>query len=110
MTTLEYTSRLGKTINGVGVTPDVSVDKVLFIEETDSLDSSKVISAIRFLGYRVDENNTVARNIGKYQAELGIPVTYKLNAATVSAINMEIYDKLTENDRILSAGYLSLLS
>ncbi len=109
MTTLEYSSRYGKKIDGVGITPDVGVDKVLFVSENDSLDSENVIAALKFLGFRVDSENTVARNIGRYQAEYKLNVTYKLDGPTVSAMNYEIYTELMESDRILAAGYLCLL-
>lgn len=109
MTTMEYSSRYGKKINGIGITPDVTVDKILFVSEDDDLNSENVISAIRFLGFRVDENNTVERNIGRYQAEMGLDVTYKLDSATVSAMNYEIYTELVESDRVLAVGYINLL-
>ncbi len=109
MTTMEYSSRYGKKINGVGITPDVTVDKILFVSEEDSLDSENVIAALKFLGFRVDENNTVERNLGRYQAELNLDITYKLDGPTVSAMNYEIYTELMESDRILAMGYMSLL-
>ena len=110
MTTLEYSSRYGKKINGIGITPDVTVDKILFVSEEDALDSENVIEALRFLGFRVDENNSVERNLGRYQAEMGLEVTYKLDGPTVSAMNYEIYTELMESDRILAIGYMNLLA
>ena len=109
MTTLEYSSRYGKKINGIGITPDVTVDKILFVSEEDSLDSENVIEALRFLGFKVDENNSVERNLGRYQSEMGLEVTYKLDGPTVSAMNYEIYTSLMESDRILAVGYMNLL-
>ncbi len=109
LTTLEYKSRLGKTINGVGITPDVTVDKILFLDEKDELTGDKVTAALRYIGFKVNEENSNARNIGKFQAEMGMTVTYKLNSQTVNAINLEIYQNLLEDDRILTAGYMSLL-
>ena len=110
MTTLEYSSRYGKKINGIGITPDVTVDKILFVSEEDALDSENVIEALRFLGFRVDENNSVERNLGRYQAEMGLEVTYKLDGPTVSPMNYEIYTELMESDRILAIGYMNLLA
>lgn len=110
MTTLEYSSRHGKKVDGIGITPDVSVDKILFVSEDDSLESENVISALRFLGFKIDSNNSVARNIGRYQAEYKLKVTYKLDGPTVSAMNYEIYTQLMESDRILAVGYLNLLA
>lgn len=110
MTTQEYTTRLGRIINGIGITPDISIDRLRFVSETDSLESKNVESAIKFLGYKIDKENTVAKNIGRYQLEMGLPVTYTLDRATVNAINLEIYNDMINNDRALTAGYLSLLS
>lgn len=109
MTTMEYSSRYGKKINGVGITPDITVDKILFVSEGDDLNSENVIAAIKFLGFRVDEVNTVARNIGRYQAEMNLDVTYVLDGPTVAAMNYEIYTELVESDRILAVGYINLL-
>lgn len=110
MTTLEYFSRYGKKINGVGITPDIQVDKIDFVSETDDLHSENVIAVIRFLGFRLDENNTVERNIGRYQAEMGLPVTNRLDSATVNAMNYEIYEDMLNNDRTFTLGYLELLA
>lgn len=110
MTTLEYSSRYGKKINGVGITPDITVDKILFVAESDSLDSKNVIAALKFLGFKVDANNSVERDLGRYQAEMGLNVTYKLDGPTVAAINYEIYTGLMESDRILTVGYINLLA
>lgn len=109
MTTMEYSSRYGKKINGVGITPDVTVEKILFVSEQDSLNSENVIAALKFLGFKVDENNSVERNLGRYQAEMNLDITYKLDGPTVSAMNYEIYTELMESDRILTAGYINLL-
>ena len=57
-----------------------------------------------------DKENTVAKDLGMYQLEMGLPVTYVLDKATVSAINLEIYNDMINNDRALTTGYLSLLS
>ena len=110
MTTQEYTTRLGRIINGIGITPDISIDRLKFVSETDTLDSKNVESAVKFLGYKRDKENTVAKDLGMYQLEMGLPVTYVLDKATVSAINLEIYNDMINNDRALTAGYLSLLS
>lgn len=110
MTTLEYSSRYGKKINGIGITPDVTVDKILFVSEEDDLDSENVIEALRFLGFRVDEDNSVERNLGRYQAEMGLDITYKLDGPTVAAMNYEIYIEIMESDRILAMGYMNLLA
>lgn len=110
MTTQEYTTRLGRIINGIGITPDISIDRLKFVSETDSVDSKNVEAVMKFLGYKVDKENTVAKDIGRYQLEMGLTVTYTLDKATVNAINLEIYKDMLNNDRALTAGYLSLLS
>lgn len=108
MTTLEYRSRNGSTINQIGITPDVIVNKILFVDEKDDITSEKVTTALSYIGFKNDGENTNERNIGKYQAELGLPVTYKLDQKTVNALNLEIYSNLLEDDRILTAGYINL--
>lgn len=110
MTTQEYTTRTGKKLNGVGITPDINVDKLLFVSEDAKTDSNEVISAMKFLGFRIDKDNTVERAIGSYQAEMKLPVTYKMDKATVNAINLEIYEDMINNDRVLTAGYINILS
>ncbi len=110
MTTLEYFSRYGNKINGVGITPDIQVDKIDFVSENDDLKSENVAAVIKFLGYRLDANNTVERNIGRYQAEMGLPVTNRLDLATANAMNYEIYEDILNNDRVFTLGYLELLS
>lgn len=110
MTTMEYSSRYGKKINGIGITPDITVDKIMFVSEEDSLDSKNVVAALRFLGFKVDKDNSVERNLGRYQSEMNLDVTYKLDGPTVSAMNYEIFTELSQTDRILAVGYLNLLS
>lgn len=110
MTTQEYTTRQGNSINKVGITPDVNVDKLLFVSEEDDINDNKVAVAMRFLGFRVDENNSIEKAIGSYQAEMKIPITYKLDKETINAINLEIYDDMLNNDRILTTGYMTILS
>ncbi len=110
MTTHEYTTRNGNNINGVGIIPDVNIHKIMFLAEDSDIDSSDVAVALRFLGFRIDENNSVEKAIGSYQAECGLTVTYKMDKATVNAINLEIYEDMINNDRVLTAGYLNILS
>lgn len=110
MTTQEYITRNGKKINGIGITPDVNIHKIMFLAEDSTLDNSDVIAAMKFLGFRIDEKNSVEKAIGSYQAEIGLPVTYKIDKSTVNAINLEIYEDMINNDRILTAGYLNILS
>ena len=82
----------------------------MFVSEKDSLDSPNVVAALKFLGFKVDSENTVARDLGRYQAEMNLNVTYKLDGPTVAAINYEIYTGLMESDRILAVGYINLLA
>ncbi len=110
MTTQEYTTRNGKKINGIGIIPDVNIHKIMFLAEDSTLDNNDVIAAMKFLGFKIDEKNSVEKAIGSYQAELGLPVTYKMDKSTVNAINLEIYEDMINNDRILTAGYLNILS
>lgn len=110
MTTEEYTTRNGNVINNVGITPDVNINKVLFVSEENDVNSDLVVAAMKFLGFRIDQNNSIEKAIGSYQAEMKIPVTYKLDKQTVNAINLEIFNDMQKNDRILTAGYINIIS
>ena len=110
MTTHEYTTRLGNKINNEGITPDINVSKLMFVVEGADVNSPGVIAAMSFLGFKIDSNNSVEKAIGSYQAEMRLPITYKMDGETVNAINLEIYEDTLNNDRILTAGYISLLS
>ncbi len=110
MTTQEYTTRNGNVINNIGITPDINVDKILFVAENADTSSNEVIAAMKFLGFRVDKGNSIEKAIGSYQAEMKLPITYKMDKETVNAINLEIYEDMINNDRVLTAGYISILS
>jgi carboxyl-protease len=110
MTTQEYTTRNGHVINKIGITPDINIKKVLFISENADLSNNEVIAAMRFLGFKVDENNPIEKAIGSYQAEMKLPITHKMDKETVNSINLEIYEDILNNDRVLTAGYINILS
>lgn len=110
MTTYEYYTRTGKKVNGVGITPDVPVGKVLFVSEEDALDSDKVKAALELLGLTADNTSDARKSIGKFQSMNSLPITYKLDQKTVSAINVKIYADMLTNDRTLKTAYLHIIS
>jgi carboxyl-terminal processing protease len=110
MTTYEYFTRTGKKMNGVGVTPDVPVGRVMFVSETDDINSDKVKSALELLGLQTGNSQQMMRSIGRFQALNGLDITYELDQKTISAINVKIYTDMLTNDRTLKTGYLNIIS
>jgi C-terminal processing protease CtpA/Prc len=110
MTTYEYFTRTGKKVNGVGVTPDVPVGKVLFVSEEDDLESDKVKSAFELLGLQTGNSQQMMRSVGRFQALNGLDITYELDQKTITAINVKIYTDMLTNDRTLKTGYLNIIS
>lgn len=110
MTTYEYFTRTGKKVNGVGVTPDLPVGKILFISEEDAMDSDKVKAALELLGLPASDSQEAMRSIGKFQALNGLTITYKLDQKTISSINVKIYTDMLTNDRTLKTAYLNIIS
>jgi C-terminal processing protease CtpA/Prc len=110
MTTYEYFTRTGKKVNGVGVTPDVAVGKVLFVSEEDDLESEKVKAAFELLGLQTGNSQQMMRSVGRFQALNGLDITYELDQKTITAINVKIYTDMLTNDRTLKTGYLNIIS
>jgi carboxyl-terminal processing protease len=108
LTAYEYFSRTGKKINGVGVTPDIPIEDVLFVSEEDSISSSKVRTALELMGYSTLTESKIKRSIGSFQRKEGLPVTYKLDSATVNAINVKVYTMTKDTDRALVEAYVNL--
>lgn len=106
ITAFEYFTRSGKKVNGVGVVPDIEVGDVLFVSEEDSYSSSKLRTALELLGYNTLTDNKVRRSLGSFQRSEGLPVTYKLDKATVSAMNVKIYTLINNTDRTLLEAYV----
>jgi hypothetical protein len=92
----------------VGVTPDIPIEDVLFVSEEDSLSSSKVRTALELLGYSTLTESKIKRSIGSFQRKEGLPVTYKLDSATVNAINVKVYSMTKDTDRALVEAYVNL--
>lgn len=110
MTAFEYYSRNGRKINGIGVSPNVEVDDVLFVSIDDKTDSAKLGAALNMLGFEADSNIKTKNSIGAFQQQMGLPITYVLDEATVSAINIKLYTELINVDRILLEGYINIIS
>ncbi len=109
LTMFEYFSRNGKKIDGVGITPDYEVDKVLFVDEKDKNTSVNVKNALMYLGYNVSDDNETVKSIGKFQQNENLTPTYKLNAETVGKMNLRIFEKTKKVDRTMLEGYLKCI-
>lgn len=109
ITSSEYFSRSGKKINNVGVIPDIEISDVLFVSEEDDYSSSKLRTALELLGYNTVGENRVKRSLGSFQRKLGLPVTYKLDTATISALNEKIYSLTNKTDRTLVEAYVYIV-
>lgn len=109
MTAFEYFTRSGKKVNGIGVIPDIEVSDVLFVSEDDTYSSSKLRTALELLGYNTLTDNKVKRSLGSFQRKEGLPVTYKLDTATVSALNVKIYSLMNNTDRTLLEAYVWIM-
>lgn len=108
LTAFEYFSRTGKKINGIGVAPDIAVGDVLFVTEGEGYSSPNVRTALEALGYNTMTENKVKRSLGSFQRKEGLPVTYKMDTATVSALNVKIYTIMNNTDRTMLAAYVKL--
>lgn len=109
MTAFEYFTRSGKKVNGIGVIPDIEVGDVLFVSEEDDYSSSKLRTALELLGYNTLTDNKVKRSLGSFQRKEGLPVTYKLDTATISALNIKIYTLMNDTDRTLLEAYVNIV-
>lgn len=109
MTSSEYFSRSGKKINGIGVIPDIEVGDVLFVSENDSYSSSSLRTALELLGYNTLTESKVKRSLGSFQRKEGLPVTYKLDTATVSALNLKIFSAMNDTDRTVLEAYVNIV-
>lgn len=107
MTAYEYFSRNGRKVNGVGVSPNVEVNDVLFLTTEDKLEGSKVKAALALLGFNTNTAREAQNAIGDIQKRNGLQITYTLDEATVNNINTQIYTNLSL-DRTLTQGYYSV--
>lgn len=108
ITSHEYYTRNGKKLNGVGIKPDVSVNEIPYLKKEHTLESPEVAQVLDFLGYNVSSQKEIKRSIGRFQNNKNLPTTYKLDEATISAINVDIYTSVLKTDRTLFVGYLNL--
>lgn len=108
ITSHEYYTRNGKKLNGVGIKPDVSVNEIPYLKKEHTLESPEVSQVLDFLGYNVSSQKEIKRSIGRFQNNKNLPTTYKLDEATISAINVDIYTSVLKTDRTLFVGYLNL--
>jgi carboxyl-terminal processing protease len=109
LTAFEYFTRTGKKVNGVGVIPDVEVSDILFVSEDDNYSSSRLRTALELLGYNTLTDNKVKRSLGSFQRKEGLPVTYKLDTATVNKLNTNIYSLMNNTDRVMLEAYVNIV-
>lgn len=109
LTTLEYFSRNGNIINGVGVTPDIEISTMSLVTENDTLESRKVKDILNYLGYKNSTDNEVYRALATFQARTGIPTTVKLDAETINSLNIAVFVRSAEHDDALERAFEELM-
>ncbi|MCD7854410.1 MAG: S41 family peptidase [Clostridiales bacterium] len=109
LTTLEYFTRNGNIINGVGVEPDITIASMSLITENDELESDKVKDILNYLGYKVVTDSNAKRALATFQTAMGIPATVKLDAETINSLNLAVYARSQEHDEALERAFEELL-
>ncbi|MCD8215002.1 MAG: S41 family peptidase [Clostridiales bacterium] len=109
LTTLEYFTRNGNIINGVGVEPDIEISTMYLVSENDEVDSDKMKDIYRYLGYKVETDGDAKRALATFQTKTGIPATVKLDAETVNSLNLALYARSVEHDDALEKAFTELL-
>lgn len=109
LTTLEYFTRNGNNINGVGVEPDIEISSMSLVTENDDLESDKVKNILDYLGYRTSSDGNVKRALATFQTSMGIPATVKLDTETINSLNLAVYARNQEHDEALERAFEELL-
>ncbi|MCD8090422.1 MAG: S41 family peptidase, partial [Clostridiales bacterium] len=109
LTTLEYFTRNGISINGIGIEPDIEISTMYLVSESDTLESEKMKDILRYLGYKVESDGDAKRALATFQTKTGIPATVKLDAETVNSLNLALYVRSVEHDDALEKAFTELL-
>ncbi len=109
LTTLEYFTRNGNIINGVGVEPNITISSMSLVTENDELESKKVKDILNYLGYKVVTDSNAKRALATFQTAMGIPATVKLDAETINCLNLAVYARSQEHDEALERTFEELL-
>lgn len=109
LTTLEYFTRNGNSINGKGVQPDVEIATMSLITEDDELESKKVKDTLNYLGYKNSTDSETKRALATFQVRTGINATVKLDKETINSLNLAVYARSTEHDDALERAFTELL-
>ncbi|MCD7777810.1 MAG: S41 family peptidase, partial [Clostridiales bacterium] len=109
LTTLEYFTRNGNVINGVGIEPDIEISTMYLVSENDEVESEKMKDIYRYLGYKVESDGDAKRALATFQTKTGIPATVKLDTETVNSLNLALYARSVEHDDALEQAFTELL-
>ncbi len=109
LTTMEYFSRNGNTINEKGVPPDIEVNTMYTVSKEDTLESDKIKAVFRYLGYKVNTTGDVKRSLATFQTKAGLKATVELDDETVNSLNLALYARQVERDDVLETAYRELL-
>ena len=103
-TSNEWLSSMGKSINGIGITPDVEVtldpaittsapklEDEVYEADTVNIAAKSVQTYLKFLGYPVDRTDSYfsaasSEALKQYQKDEGLSVTGKINEEVVSSL------------------------
>lgn len=109
LTTLEYFSRNGNVINGVGVEPDIVISTMSLITENDELESQKIKDTLNYLGYKNETDSEAKRALATFQIRTGIPATVELDKETINSLNLAVYARSMEHDDSMERAFQELL-
>lgn len=110
LTAMEYYSRNGSKINKKGITPNIQVEEVSFLSETDTdIQSDKIKKAFAILGYKITDKDDMVQILKQFQLKQNIPQTGELDIKTINALNLAVYKGMVENDKVLAEGYKQLV-
>ncbi len=109
LTTMEYFTRNGNVINGIGVTPDIEISTMYAVSENDELYSQKIKDILKYLGYKANTEGEINRALATFQTRAGIKATVALDKETVNSLNLAIYARSIEHDDALERAFLELL-
>jgi len=109
LTTHEYFSRNGKVINKVGITPNVEVNAVRLLDNGSHIEDDDVKTAFKYIGYKTGNRKTMLNVLLNFQKKSNLKLTNELDEDTINALNMEVYKKSLQDDRILKEGYKEIV-
>ena len=109
VTTHEFFTRNGSKINGIGITPDLEIKNLLYLDISDDANNKHFNEVISKLGFKITETNTIENIIKNFQKENNLRITGSLNGATIRAFNEQIYLYNLNNNEALKVAYDELI-